>query len=112
MKKWEEQNRLKIHQKKVQGARSSVSKNSTRGLADSKSPEYKKSFGTDKYSNPSASPHHHTNQSVRSSQSGISDYFDFEKIDPTQIPLYKLLKYYGLQQYAKVASPSFCFLQQ
>lgn len=33
--------------------------------------------------------------------SSISDYYDYEKEDLTQIPLYKLLKTHGLQQYAK-----------
>ena len=98
MKKWEEQNKLKAHQKKVQGAKSTVS---NRMLGDARSPEIRKTPG--KHSNPLSSPHQsNMSTSSRSSQSGISDYFEHEKHDLSQIPLYKLLKYYQLQQYAKV----------
>lgn len=100
MKKWEEQQRAKNHQKKIQGAKASL-KNPNRALNDSRSPDGQKKFGTGNYSNPSASPH--LSNTSDSFQKGNSDYTEFEKADPTQIPLYKLLKYYNLQQYAKVS---------
>lgn len=97
MKKWEEQNRLKTYQKKVLGAKSTVNKTPNRSFTDVKSPEMKKYYAG---SNASASPQQ--SNSFRSSQTSLSDYNDFEKVDPNQIPLFKLLKFYGLQQYAKV----------
>ncbi len=41
-------------------------------------------------------------ESAGSNKSSISDYYEFEKVDLINIPLYRLLKLYNLQQYAKV----------
>lgn len=41
-------------------------------------------------------------ESAGSNKSLISDYFEFEKEDLTKIPLYRILKIFSLQQYAKV----------
>lgn len=40
--------------------------------------------------------------SAGSNKSSISDYYEFEKGDLINIPLYRLLKLHNLQQYAKV----------
>lgn len=41
-------------------------------------------------------------ESAGSNKSSISDYYEFEKYDLANIPLYRLLKISNLQQYAKV----------
>ena len=41
-------------------------------------------------------------ESAGSNKSSISDYYESEKNDLTNIPLYRLLKIHNLQQYAKV----------
>ena len=101
MKKWEETNRLKTYQKKVLTAKSTINKKSSNKSIELRSPSLTmKSPGDTHYG---YSPHRLDSAgSMRTSTSGISDYFDTEKEDLTQIPLYKLLKYYSLQQYAKV----------
>ena len=49
-------------------------------------------------------------ESAGSNKSSISDYYEFEKGDLSNIPLYRLLKLYNLQQYAKVILLNSVFL--
>jgi len=105
MKKWEEQQNKKMHEKKVQGAKSTFNKNNTKVSTNYTSPTSLKGGPlSSHYSNSSQSPQLGTSNDLsRVSQSSkISDYYDFEKQDLAQIPLYRLLKHYSLQQYAKV----------
>ena len=103
MKKWEEQNQKKLHQKKLQDVKSTLpSINQNKPTVDPRSTA--STLRSHPFSN-------HTGLyacqgrsiSQGSHYSQISNYFDFEKNDLAQIPLYRLLKHYTLQQYAKVS---------
>ena len=111
MKKWEENNKLKIHQKKIQNAKSTVNPKAPakptsadiRPNSSQKNLLASPSYYIGVQSNHSPSPQRgETANSIRTSSIGISDYFEHEKYDLNMIPLYKLLKFYNLQQYAKV----------
>lgn len=103
MKKWEQEKNQRLHQKKLQAAKSSVNTNVNKLPSDLKSPSNLKSQLSSNYSNFQSPPRSISNDLSRVSHSSqISDYYDTEKSDPTSIPLYKLLKHHGLQQYAKV----------
>lgn len=103
MKKWEDQNKAKAHPKKQSSTKPALPKLNQRASNESKTAEMRKTFGTGNFVNIMSSPQQ-TNQSnySRSPGSGNSDFFDFESIDFDEVPIYKLLKYYGLQQYANV----------
>lgn len=108
MKKWEEQNRAKAHQKRVSSAKSTLSKNTNSNLQvlHVKSPSNlgKEQFTHSDHPDSYPSPFQSTDGSIstRPPSSKISDYYEFEKENLTNIPLYKLLKHHSLQQYAKV----------
>ena len=111
MKKWEEKNKLKIHQKKIQNAKSTLNPKAPpkptlgdiRPNSNQKNQLASPSYYLGPQSINSPTPQRgDTPSSVRTSSTGISDYFEHEKYDLNVIPLYKLLKFYGLQQYAKV----------
>jgi len=113
MKKWEEQQNRKMHEKKVQGAKSTFTNKSTSKTSTNfASPTSLKGQLSSHYSNSSQSPQLGTGTDLSriSHSSKISDYYDFEKQDLTQIPLYRLLKHYSLQQYAKVSITASIFL--
>lgn len=103
MKKWEDQNKAKLQQKKQPSTKPALPKLNQRTSNDSKATEMRKTFGTGNFVHSVNSPQQ-TNQSYnsRSPGSGYSDFFDFESIDFDEVPIYKLLKHYGLQQYARV----------
>jgi hypothetical protein len=100
MKKWEELNRLKAHQKKVQAAKTTLGSKVPNKISEIKSPYSSKSHLDP--SNATGDPRLNTSNSVRSSSSKISGYYEAELDDLENIPLYKLLKYNSLQQYAQV----------
>lgn len=102
MKKWEEQNNKRLHQKKVQTAKPTI-KTPVKNLSDSKSSSGLPSqLPSNFFQSPQRSSTNYNDVSQSSQGSQISDFYEFEKQDPTLIPLFKLLKHYGLQQYTKV----------
>ena len=104
MKRWEEQRRLKAHKKKLKKMKSTINTRSSKKSLSIKKSKMKtfgfsqmKSDDTDALSTTSIDNSFHVNKSQ------LSEYFDHEKQDLQQIPLYRLLKLYNLQQYAKVS---------
>lgn len=91
---------MKNFQKKIVSAKSVVQKGSTNKSLEMKSPS-----GISKSpinSTTKLSPRRNSSQgSIISADSSISGYTEFEKGDLNRVPLYKLLKHYGLQQYSK-----------
>ena len=104
MKKWEQEKNKRLHDKKIQAAKSTLGSTNPNKTATSFASPNTKSQLSSHYSNMSQSPQRSTQTDLsRISQgSQISDYYEFEKQDLTSIPLYRLLKHYSLQQYAKV----------
>lgn len=104
MKKWEQQKSKLLHDKKIQSAKSTLSSTNPNKTSTSFTSPNGKSQLASHYSNISQSPVRSTQTDLSrvSHNSQISDYYEFEKQDLTSIPLYRLLKHYSLQQYAKV----------
>ena len=101
MKKWEDEQRKKNYQSKIKGAKSTVK--STTGSASSKTIVNKSLNDSKSLSGKSVKQGNSRQlESAGSNKSSISDYTDFEKLDLSQIPLYRILKLFNLQQYAKV----------
>jgi len=106
MKKWEEKKRAQAHQKRVQSAKSTLSKNlpSSHQVTSLKSPGSTNKDQSYEHLDVYPSPiYNDTTGSTRPSSSKLSDYYGFEKENLSQIPLYRLLKYFSLQQYAKAS---------
>ncbi|EGR28093.1 n-terminal domain protein [Ichthyophthirius multifiliis] len=91
MKKWEEQQKNKIYQQKIKNAKPAL-------LSINKSGKLNKSLNDSKHISQLRSPN---NIYYQEKQISINDYYYNEKQNILQIPLYKLLKMFNLQQYAK-----------
>ena len=101
MKRWDEQTKPKNASKKPQATKPALPKLNERSGTQTKSMEMRKTYGAGNFTNIVNSPQQLNLTSCPSS--GNSDYFEGESIDFDEVPIYKLLKYYGLQQYARVS---------
>lgn len=110
MKKWENHLILKNYSNKIRNAKPNVKlpKPST----SSKLPGDTKPQTSSKYmKSQQEAKKTRMLESAGSNKSSISDYYEFEKYDLSNIPLYRLLKIYNLQQYAKVSFEKFSLKQ-
>ena len=100
MKKWEKDLILKNYSEKIRNAKPNLKI----PKASTKPPESKTQVLTTKSSKTSQIDPKKPRmlESAGSNKSSISDYYESEKNDLTNIPLYRLLKIHNLQQYAKV----------
>ncbi|KRX01221.1 hypothetical protein PPERSA_05621 [Pseudocohnilembus persalinus] len=93
MKKWEEQQKKKLYQKKINNVKSTLATGTKSPKTNLVEKSVKSTATNSKNQTPSSS--------YSKTRSLIGDYYEGEKEDLNQIPLYKLLKMQSLQQYAK-----------
>ncbi|KAL4455711.1 hypothetical protein ABPG74_003121 [Tetrahymena malaccensis] len=94
MKKWEEQQKNKVHQSRIKNVKAAVSNTGVR-----KSGKLNKSLNDSRQISQIKSP---VQQGVaQDNQNSISDYYESEKNNLQSIPLYRILKLQNLQQYAR-----------
>ena len=92
MKKWEEQNRLKNMKKGIKNAKPIVSSN----IKQLKSPTANRALNIQTSHSSSSKNSDASTGSSKSINPKLNDFYDMEKNDPTQIPLYRLLKLFNL----------------
>jgi hypothetical protein len=105
MKKWENHLILKNYSNKIRNAKPilKLSKPAAKNPLDVKAPVSTKSSKQSQ----AETKKPRVLDSAGSNKSSISDYYEFEKGDLINIPLYRLLKLHNLQQYAKVNSKKY-----